>query len=274
MCTPDKKCENCAGTKKITAKKLKVLFVRPLISNHKGVIELRLITWNCKMAFHTKANDILTFSPDILIVPECAKPEIVLKKSKENLPEYLWFGDNINKGIGIFGFNGYQLMLSDKYDEQYKWIVPIQVSGKENFLLLAVWACKYSEDKNACYIEQVYKALEVYEDFLEKGNVIIAGDFNSNKIWDKDHKIGNHSEVVNLLSENGIKSTYHEFFNEEQGKETQPTHYFWHRQTKPFHIDYCFASADWMERLGNVVVGKYADWAQKSDHCPVMIDFK
>lgn len=226
------------------------------------------------MAFHSKTKDILAFSPDILIVPECASPEIVLKKSKENLPEYLWFGDNKNKGIGVFGFNGYQLTLSDIYDEKYKWIVPIQVSGKENFFLLAVWACRYSADKKASYIEQVFKALEIYGELLEKGNVIIAGDFNSNKIWDKDHKIGNHSEVVKLLSENRIKSTYHDFFCEEQGDARQPTHYLWHRQSKPFHIDYCFVSAEWMERLENVAIGKYEDWAQKSDHCPIMVDFK
>ena len=47
MCTPDKKCENCAGTKKITAKKLKVLFVRPLITNYKGVN--RVETYNVEL---------------------------------------------------------------------------------------------------------------------------------------------------------------------------------------------------------------------------------
>ena len=82
------------------------------------------------------------------------------------------------------------------------------------------------------------------------------------------------SSVFVTKQENGSIVAYTIDAKMEKGKETKPTHYFWHRQSKPFHIDYCFSSAVWMERLENVAVGKYKDWAQKSDHCPVMIDFK
>ena len=41
MRTPEKKYANGAGTKKTTAKKLKILFVRPLITNYKRVIKFR-----------------------------------------------------------------------------------------------------------------------------------------------------------------------------------------------------------------------------------------
>lgn len=37
--------------------------------------QMRIITWNCNMAFRKKADFVLTYKPDILIVPECEYPE-------------------------------------------------------------------------------------------------------------------------------------------------------------------------------------------------------
>jgi exonuclease III len=37
---------------------------------------MKIITWNCNMAFRKKADWILQYEPDILIIPECEHPEI------------------------------------------------------------------------------------------------------------------------------------------------------------------------------------------------------
>ena len=47
---------------------------------------------------------------------------------------------------------------------------------------------------------------EVYENLLENENVILTGDFNSNTIWDRKRRIGNHSDVVEKLEEKNIES--------------------------------------------------------------------
>jgi hypothetical protein len=36
---------------------------------------MKIITWNCNMAFRKKADLILAHKPDILIVPECEHPD-------------------------------------------------------------------------------------------------------------------------------------------------------------------------------------------------------
>ena len=235
---------------------------------------MRLVTWNCKMAFRNKAADVLNFSPDIIIISECENPANLAKRPNCVLSECLWFGSNPNKGIAIFGLNGYKISLREEYNEENKWIVPIRVEGKHSFTLFAVWACNCPSDRKLSYIGQVYRAFNVdYGKILEEDNVIIAGDFNSNKIWDNWQRIGNHSDVVKMFDEYGIKSTYHEFMREEQGKESLPTLYLWHNETKSFHIDYCFASNSWMNKLGSVVVGDYESWHKLSDHCPMVVDF-
>ena len=66
-------------------------------------IFMKIITWNCNMAFRKKAGLILAYKPDILIIPECEHPDKL--KFPVGTPEptdTLWFGTNHNKGLGIF----------------------------------------------------------------------------------------------------------------------------------------------------------------------------
>ena len=36
---------------------------------------MRIITWNCNMAFRKKASCILPLDPDLLVIPECECPD-------------------------------------------------------------------------------------------------------------------------------------------------------------------------------------------------------
>ena len=236
---------------------------------------MKIITWNCNMAFRKKAGFILTHKPDILIVPECEHPD-KLKFTKEiPLPrDIFWYGTNLNKGLGIFSYSRYKFKLLDIHNPDFKTILPLAVTGdgKFDFTLFAVWA-NNADDKDGQYITQVWKAIHYYDSLLLNTKTILAGDFNSNTIWDKPRREGNHSTVVSKLEEKKIFSTYHTFYKQTQGKEQHPTLYLYRHQNKPYHLDYCFASADFIKKLEQVEIGNYDDWKQYSDHPPLSVTF-
>jgi len=232
---------------------------------------MRVVTWNCQMAFRKKAEQILKFNPDILIVQECeslAKLDSLARKPVQSF----WFGNNQHKGLAIFNFSNSALEIHKKYNDHYKWIIPLTVQGEAKFMLFAVWAMNNKNHKLS-YIGQVYLALKEYQELLAKEQCLIAGDFNSNKAWDNIPRIGNHSAVVDLLKENNIFSTYHLYYHEEQGEETRYTLYEYRHLDKGYHIDYCFASKNLADKLLSVEVGDYNNWSNLSDHCPLIIDF-
>ena len=45
---------------------------------------MKIISWNCKMAFRRKAESLLKYHPDLAVVPEC-------KYMGEHKPKRLWF---------------------------------------------------------------------------------------------------------------------------------------------------------------------------------------
>jgi endonuclease/exonuclease/phosphatase family metal-dependent hydrolase len=108
---------------------------------------------------------------------------------------------------------------------------------------------------------------------LEEPTVII-GDFNWNAIWDIKPSYplhGNLADVIEILTAKGIRSLYHEFFNEDFGMETKPTFFMHHNHEKPYHIDYCFASS--VLEVSSVEVGNFSDWVMRSDHVPIIVTF-
>ena len=122
------------------------------------------------------------------------------------------------------------------------------------------------------YIGQIYEAFVRNPRWFSDNQVVVAGDFNSNKIWDKERAVGNHSAVVEFLERHQVLSAYHRFFSEQQGDETRPTHYFWHRKERGFHIDYVFIPEPWIPAIKAIEVGEHADWSKFSDHVPVVVD--
>ena len=226
------------------------------------------------MAFRKKAEFILTHKPDILIVPECEHPEkLLFPKDIQKPTDILWFGKNQNKGLAIFSFNDYHISELDNHNRDLKMIVPISVSGKKSkFNLFAIWAFN-PNDKDGKYVEQIWKAIHHYKNLIKNKKTILVGDFNSNTIWDRKNREGNHSNVVKFLEEKGIFSTYHLFHKQTQGKEKHPTLYMYRHKEKSYHIDYCFASFDFAKKLKSVEIGEFDIWTKYSDHVPVIVTF-
>jgi len=182
------------------------------------------------MAFRKKWHAIIDPALDILVVQECEHPSKFVKNQIiPNYNEFLWYGDNEHKGLGIITFN----------------------------------------DSHS-YVGQIWRALQHYE-ILEKENNILIGDFNSNAIWDRERRHGNHSDVVRILKEKAISSIYHSSTKEEHGSEQSPTLYLLKQLGRPFHMDYCFASQRLINKSTKIAIGKYQDWIHLSDHMPVWV---
>jgi exodeoxyribonuclease III len=236
---------------------------------------MKIITWNCNMAYRKKAVSILAYKPDIVVVPECEHPDKLLYSPNTPTPtDVLWFGTNHHKGLGIFSYSNYRFKLLDCHNPNFKLIVPIEASnGKSSFNLFAIWA-NNPEDRRARYVEQVWKAIQHYDTLLTERSSILIGDFNSNTIWDREHRDKSHSSVVQLLEAKGIHSTYHLHHKQIQGQEQHPTLYMYRHRNKPYHLDYCFVSSDLLKRLKSVEVGAFEDWSAHSDHVPLIVTFR
>lgn len=225
------------------------------------------------MAFRKKAKFILEEQPDILIVPECENQDRLLFESTIKQPsDYFWYGNNPNKGIGVFSYSDFKIKLLDIHNPDFEFILPLSIyNNKINLTVFAIWSQK--PKKHDCYTEQIWNAVHYYCDLLANENVILAGDFNSNSIWDKPKRIYNHSNLVDLLKSKNILSTYHHFHNQIQGQEKDSTLFMQRKIDKPYHIDFCFASLNLINKLANVEVGAYEKWTKHSDHKPLIIDF-
>lgn len=227
------------------------------------------------MAFRNKAKFILAHKPDILIVPECEHPDKLKLNTGISKPnDLLWFGTNQNKGLGIFSYSDFRFKLLNTHNPELRMIIPIAVTGEHfDFILYAIWA-NNPNDPDGQYVTQVWKAIRHYDSSINNEQTILIGDFNSNTIWDRPRREGNHSTVVAHLEKKKIYSVYHRYFKQTQGREKHPTLYMYRHKDKPYHIDYCFASEDIASELERVEVGNYKFWKRYSDHVPLIVTFK
>jgi len=92
------------------------------------------------MAFRKKAEMILAYQPDIVVVPECEHPDKL--KFKPGIPtpkDIVWFGSNTNKGLGVLSYTDLRFKALDIHNEKLQLIVPIEVRRrKTSFLLFAI----------------------------------------------------------------------------------------------------------------------------------------
>ncbi len=228
---------------------------------------MRILVWNCKMGFAQKRRFVRYFCPDIAVIPECSRGSI--ESPEGDGFDCLWFGENPKKGLGVLVAKPWRIL--DFREPQNTWIVPIWIGGPSDFLLLAVWTTRIKGSEKRSYIGQACEAMTGNPEWFDGKPVVMCGDFNSNVIWDSG-RTNNHSYLVQFLAERKIVSAYHRFFSEPQGKEKQPTHYFYHHKNRPFHIDYVFLPEQWASRIEKVEVGKYREWAKVSDHVPLTVE--
>ena len=233
---------------------------------------MKIITWNCNGAFRKKYHLFDNTPYDVLVVQECEDPKYSTKEYKRWASNYLWIGTNKNKGLGIFVKDNQTLKLlnwSDKnsnyQNEMLELFLPIKV---DNIIIVGVWT-KHAKSEVFGYIGQFWKYLQLHKKKLDNEKVIILGDFNSNKIWDKWDRWWNHSDCVKELEDLKIKSLYHLLTDEKQGEESKPTFFLQRKLEKKYHIDYVFLSESLITKNTNLSIGEAETWLENSDHLPI-----
>ena len=230
---------------------------------------MKILTWNCNGALRRKFDYLNEFNADIIIVQECENPQVTKdKKYKDWATNYIWTGENNNKGLGIFGTEKVKIENLNWDTNGLKYFISCKVNT--DFNLLGAW-CHGANSPTFGYIGQLWKYLQMHKTKLNKS--IIAGDFNSNVIWDRWDRWWNHSDVVRELKELKIESLYHkQNQGEEPGKELQPTFFLHRNLVKAYHIDYIFASEEFAKSLKQLSIGQHVKWIEKSDHMPVFCE--
>ncbi len=147
---------------------------------------MRIATWNCQMGLHKKMDALLALDLDVAVVPECSEKSVIAFRQRGL--SALWFGSNPNKGVGILCRQKWTIRALPQPEQ--KWIVPVEVNSPTPFILIAVWACAVGASRKDRYIGQVYQALMAHPEWFNGNPVVVAGDFNSNKIWDAKREIG------------------------------------------------------------------------------------
>lgn len=221
------------------------------------------------MGFARKHTLIKAMAPHIAVIPESSRRDI--ESAADESTQICWFGENPRKGLGVLVSAPWRIRRMGKPCK--KLLIPLWLEGPFDFLLVAVWTMRVNTYQRS-YIGQACEAVKENPQWFDLGPAVVCGDFNSNSIWDDTRKKANHTWLVNYLSERSIVSAYHHFFSEMQGAETRPTHYFYHKQERPFHIDYIFLPKEWNPKLTRVKVGEHGHWAKHSDHVPILADLQ
>ena len=234
---------------------------------------MRLITWNCKGAFHRKHAFATALRPDILIVPECEKlsgmPQALDAPAVRSVE---WFGSNPRKGLAVISYGDYVLEVHPSYDPRHHWIVPLSISGPTAFVLFAVWTLPLGQYSGR-YVRPLFEAFASYKSLMDTADVVWAGDFNSSFVFDTPSRRYKFRDFVALLEENGLHSLYHRQRRCAHGEEPEETFYLYHHADRGFHIDYVFARDTFHPHGLAVSIGSHSDWSKLSDHAPLVCDF-
>ena len=226
---------------------------------------LRLIAWNCRSgALTTRLSELAEHSPDIVFLQECAP-------ARNLTPGHNFAARSINKskGIALGSLSAdYRFTKLRARPDAGKAAIAGSVTGPVSFTALGIWS------QGPGYAADALRSLDAYRNLLRSGPAVVMGDLNSGTCLFRQEDVSkNHRRLTDALAAIGLVSAYHAFHKVEHGRETHATYRHQFKQQQPWHIDFCFVPAGWIEHLVEVQVVEDA-WGLKSDHVPLKVDLR
>ena len=189
----------------------------------------------------------------------------------------VWIGSNPQKGLGVFSFNGYTLEVARASKNASSGSLRSR-STDPSASGCSVWSMNHRADvRLESHALVSLAALDVYREWYQGQPLVMAGDFNSNVIWNPTAGHRKPLQHIAACEDVGLVSAYHSWTGDEQGAEREPTIY-WRNRTidgPRYHIDYAFVPRRLAARISSMQVGTHADWVAtgRSDHVPLVFDF-
>ena len=195
---------------------------------------------------------------DIVTLQECRLPR---NKSRS----VIWRGTDPHQGMAVVS-NRTELEIEPvKLPYLHPTVVPVVVHAPQQFVFIGVWT-------HPPYDKVAWKAMSACVEAADDRPVVAAGDFNISPGVQGQQRSALRF-LKRMRDELGLVSAYHHLSGETPGMETRATYFHQKKESKPFHIDYCFVPEGWVDRLVGVEIGTFEDWPQ-SDHRPVTVDLK
>jgi endonuclease/exonuclease/phosphatase family metal-dependent hydrolase len=147
--------------------------------------------------------------------------------------------------------------------------VAAAVSGPASFTALGIWS------RGPEYAADVMRAIEAHGDRLGQGPAVVMGDLNVGaRLRGERTPSKGHRRIVAALADLGLVSAYHAFHRVEHGRERHATYRHQFKSVLSWHIDFCFVPVSWVDCVMRVKVIAGARWAKRSDHFPLLVDFR
>jgi hypothetical protein len=226
---------------------------------------MRLVTWNCLYGpAPAKAALLAPLQPDVVVLQECGRPQAPPPGA------CVWSGALEHKGIAVLARPPFGLLQGPPAAEDgaTSSFLACSVTGPTSFRLLAVWAHPRPD-----YVADLWDGLDQYGTWLREGETVVAGDFNSSRVWDQPGAPRTHAMLeVRLREEFGLVNAWRAVHPDEPEPATYYQRYL--EQHRPFHIDYCFIPEAWTARVRAVSIGSFTDYQAESDHRPLMVEIE
>jgi exodeoxyribonuclease III len=213
-----------------------------------------------------KLEAVLSLCPDVVVLQEVGAADV--EALRDDGFAAVWVGDNPRKGLAVVGRRGVAFEIDGCHDPELAYFLPVDVAGCGlDFRLLAVWA--FGLRSTTAKRWPLDRALAQYVSFVERRTAVVAGDFNNHPLWDTPTQPV-FRRSVDVLEAAGLRSAWHQANRRTHGDEGCGTLYWYRHEDRPYHIDYCFVSAD--IAVSAATIGPTGSWLRLSDHCPVVVD--
>jgi len=239
-------------------------------------MRLRIVVWNCNMRLHDKTGRLRGLRPDLAVIPECARPEVLFRRSLNLIPEdFVWEGTNPRKGLMVLAFGPWRLRADPTHEPRSGTTLPLHVSGPRPFRLLAVWGLpRWAHRYRDPPPEPLGQAIERLAPFLSDSPAMVAGDFNRTLLRRRSNGRSVPTVLARRLEALGFVSAYHRDRGVSHGEETEPTFCRYRRLPDRHHGDHLFVDRATATRVRSVEIGYAPRWISTSDHLPLVVELE